>query len=204
MALPLVGACDVDLNGLGGCTYDEEFSDAISAIGMTTLRVLADDGDIEIVGRPDISTVRVYATACANDRSTLDDIEFDLFRNGATIELETLVPARDNAHLDLVIEVPEELAVALYSEEGDIDVRDVDFVYIDDESGHISVRNVFYDVEIVDESGNIDILNVDGSVDIDDGSGDIDVDDVGGDFLVRFDSSGSIRYRNVRGIVDIP
>ena len=204
MALPLMGACDVDLNGLGGCTYDEEFSDAISAIGMTTLRVLADDGDIEIVGRPDISTVRVYATACANDRSTLDDIEFDLFRNGATIELETLVPARDNAHLDLVIEVPEDLAVALYSEDGDIDVRDVDFVYIDDESGHISVRNVFYDVEIVDESGNIDILNVDGSVDIDDGSGDIDVDDVGGDFLVRFDSSGSIRYRNVRGVVDIP
>jgi hypothetical protein len=204
MALPLVGACDVDLNGLGGCTYDEELSDAISAIGMTTLRVLADDGDIEIVGRPDISTVRVYATACANDRSTLGDIEFDLFRNGATIELETLVPARDNAHLDLVIEVPEELAVALYSEDGDIDVRDVDFVYIDDESGHISVRNVFFDVEIVDESGDIDILNVDGSVDIDDGSGDIEVDDVGGDFLVRFDSSGSIRYRNVRGIVDIP
>ena len=133
---------------------------ATVAAAAIPLRVLADDGDIEIVGRPDISTVRVYATACANDRSTLDDIEFDLFRNGATIELETLVQARDNARLDLVIEVPEELAVALYSEEGDIDVRDVDFVYIDDESGHISVRNVFYDVEIVDESGNIVLIRL--------------------------------------------
>jgi hypothetical protein len=204
MALPLLGACDVDLDGLGGCSYDEEFSDAISATGMTTLRVRAYEGDVEIIGRPGTSTVRVFATACSNDRNTVGDIDFDLFRNGATVDLETFVPNRDNAHVNLVIEVPEELAVVLYNDAGDIDVRDVDFVYIEDESGHISIRNVFFDVEIIDESGNIDIFNVDGSVDIDDGSGDIDVDDIGGDFLVRYDSSGSIRYRNVRGIVDIP
>ena len=60
------------------------------------------------------------------------------------------------------------------------------------------------DVEIIDGSGNIYVYNVDGSVDIDDGSGDIEVEDVGGDLWVRYDESGSIRYRNIRGIVDIP
>jgi hypothetical protein len=203
LALPLA-ACDVDLDGLGGCSYDEEFSDAISAAGMNTLRVLSDDGDVQVVGRPGLNTVRVFATACSSDRSTVGDIDFELFRSGTTVEIETIVPNRDNAHLDLVIEVPEDMAVVLYNDAGDIEVRDVDLVYIDDESGHIDVRNIFFDVEIVDESGDIDVFNVDGSVDIDDGSGDIDVEDVGGDLFVRFDSSGSIRYRNVRGIVDIP
>jgi hypothetical protein len=204
LALPLMGACDVDWDDLGGCSNDRDITDAISASGMTTLRVLADDGDVEIVGRPGLTSVRVYATACSSSNRTVDDIDFQIFRSGSTIEVETYVPSRDNAHLDLVIEVPEDMAIALYNDAGDIDVRDVDLVYIDDESGHIDVRNIRFDVEIVDESGDIQVYNVDGTVDIDDGSGDIDVDDVGGDLLVRYDTSGSIRYRNVRGFVDIP
>jgi DUF4097 and DUF4098 domain-containing protein YvlB len=134
----------------------------------------------------------------------VDDIDFVLYRNGSTVELETDVPLRDNAHLDLVIEMPEDMAAAIFHEAGDINVQDIDFVYIDDESGNIDIRDIFFDVEIVDGSGHIDIFNVDGSVEIDDESGDIDVDDIGGDFYVYYDGSGSIRYRNVRGRVDIP
>lgn len=203
LAVPLLGAC-TDADGLGSCRYEEEFSDVISATDITTLRVLSDAGDVDIVGRPELNSVRVFATACSNSRNTVDDIDFDLFRNGATVELESIIPEFDNAHLNLLIEVPLDLAVIIYNDAGDIDVRDVDVVYIDDLEGHIAVRDIFFDVEILDESGNINIFNVDGSVGIDDGSGDIDVEDVGGDFIVRFDTSGSIRYRNVRGFVDIP
>ncbi|HET9441478.1 MAG TPA: DUF4097 family beta strand repeat-containing protein [Longimicrobiales bacterium] len=203
-ALPLLGGCDLALGDLGGCSYEDEFSDAISASGMTTLRVLAEDGNLRIEGRPGLSQVRVYATACSSSSRTVDDIDFFLSRNGSTVELETDVPLNDNAHLDLVIEVPEDMAVAIYHEAGNIDVRDVDFVYIDDESGHIDISNILFDVEIVDGSGDIDIFNVDGSVEIEDGSGDIDVDDIGGDFTVFYDSSGSIRHRNVRGRVYLP
>ena len=202
--VPLLGACDLDFDDLGGCTYEENFSDAISATGITTLRVLAEDGDLEVVGRPGLNQVRVFATACSSSSRTVDDIDFVLFRNGSTVELETNVPLRDNAHLDIVVEVPEDMAAAIYHDAGDIDVRDIDYVYIDDESGNIDIRNIFFDVEIVDGSGHIDIVNVDGSVEIDDGSGDIDVDDIGGDFTVLFDSSGSIRHRNVRGRVLLP
>jgi hypothetical protein len=203
LALPLFGACDA-LDTLGGCAVDREFSDAISASGMTTLRVLADEGDLEVVGRPGLTQVRVYATACSSSNRTVDDIDFDIFRNGSTVEVETYVPSSDNAHVNLVIEVPEDMAVVVYHDEGDIDVRNVDLVYIDDESGNINVRGVLYDVEIIDQSGNIGVYDVDGSVEIDDGSGDIDVDDIGGDFYVRYDSSGRITHRNVRGFVDIP
>jgi hypothetical protein len=205
LAAPLLGACDdLGIDGLGGCRYEEHFSDAISAVGMTTLRVLADDGELRVVGRPGLNDVRVVATACSSSSRTVDDIDFNLFRSGSTVELETYVPFQDNAHIDLVIEVPEDMAAVIYHAAGDIDVSDIDYVYIDDESGNIDIRNIYFDVEVLDESGHIDITNVGGSVEIDDGSGDIDVQDVGGDFVVWYDSSGSLRYRNVLGRVQIP
>lgn len=203
LALPMMAACS-DYDDLGGCRYDLDFSDAISAAGRTSVRIMADDGDLRVVGRPGLNEVRVFATACSSSDRTVDDIDFDLFGTGTSVELETFVPSRDNAHLDLIVEVPIDMAVVVYHAAGDIDVRDVDLVYINDDRGHIDVRNILFDVEIVDESGDIYVYNVDGSVDIDDGDGDIHVEDVGGDLFVRFDTSGRITHRNVRGFVDLP
>jgi hypothetical protein len=204
LAAPLIAGCDLDVDGLGGCRYEDNFSDAISAVGMSTLRVLAGDGELRIVGRPGLTQVRVFATACSSSDRTLDDIDFQLYRNGSAVELETDVPFNDNAHLDLLIEVPEQMAAAIYHDAGDIEVSDIDYVYIDDESGNIDIRNIYFDVEILDESGHIDIVDVGGTVEIDDGSGDIDVQDVGGDLIVWYDGSGALRYRNVFGQVQIP
>jgi hypothetical protein len=204
LAAPLVASCDLDVGGLGGCRYEENFSDVISAGGMSTLRVLAGDGDLRIEGRPGLTQVRVFATACSSSSRTVDDIDFLLFYNGSTVELETDIPLRDNAHLDLVIEMPEQMAAAIYHDAGNMGVRDIDYVYIEDESGNIDVRNIYFDVEIFDESGHIDVMDVGGTVEIDDGSGDIDVQDVGGDLLVWYDSSGSLHYRNIFGRVQVP
>lgn len=204
LATPLIASCDLNVNGLGGCRYEENFSDAVSAVGMSTLRVLAGDGDLRIEGRPGLTQVRVFATACASSSRTVDDIDFLLYRSGSTVELETDIPFSDNAHLDLVIEVPEEMAAAIYHEAGNIDVSDIDYVFIDDESGNIDIRRIYFDVEILDESGHIDVIDVGGTVEIEDGSGDIDVEDVGGDLIVWYDSSGAIRYRNIFGQVRLP
>ena len=204
LAAPLVAGCDLDVNGLGGCRYEENFSDQVSAIGMSTLRVAAGDGELRTQGRPGLSSVRVFATACSSSSRTVDDIDFQLYRNGSTVELETDIPYSDNAHLDLVIEVPEEMAATIYHEDGDITVNDIDYVYIEDGYGNIDIRNIFFDVEILDESGHIDVTDVGGTVEIEDGSGDIDVEDVGGDLIVWYDGSGSIRYRNISGLVRLP
>jgi hypothetical protein len=204
LAVPLLAGCDLDLTGLGSCDYDDTWTESISASGISSLRVMADAGHLRIEGRAGTNTIRVRATACSDDRYTLDEIDFDVFHAGTELELETFVPRRDQSRLDLVIEVPADLAAAIYHAEGDIEVRNIDVVFIDDESGHIEVENIRFDVDIEDESGNMDIFLVGGDVTIDDGSGDIDVDDVLGDLVVLFDSSGSIRHRNVRGRVDLP
>ncbi|HEY0811439.1 MAG TPA: hypothetical protein VGD49_14820 [Longimicrobiales bacterium] len=204
MAAPLLAGCDLDLSGLGSCQYDESWTESVSASGISTVELLADAGDLRIEGRSDINTVRVRATACANNRNTLDEIDFDFFFNGSTLEIESFAPLRDNSRIDLVIEVPVDMALAIFHDEGNIEVSNVDVVFIDDESGNIQLNDIYFDVDIEDESGNIDIFRVGGDVTIEDGSGDIDVDDIGGDFRVLFDSSGTIRHRNVRGVVDLP
>ena len=187
LAVPVLGGCDLDLTDLGGsCRYERDFYDETSAIGISTLRVHADAGDLRIEGHSGLNEVRVRARACSADVYAVDDIDFDFFRSGGTLDLESYVPRYNDSRLDIVVEVPYDVAAAIYHGSGHIDVRDVDVVFIDDESGHIDIRGIRYDVDIVD------------------GSGDIDVEDVGGDLIVRADGSGRIDYRNVRGQVYLP
>lgn len=182
-----LAGCDLDLDGLGGCSDPREFSDEISATGLTALLADVEAGDLRVVGRPGINEVRVHARACSNDHRTTDDLDFQLYRSGDAAQLTAFMPTRDNARMDLTIEVPIDFAVEIYDTSGHIDVNDVYFVWINDLSGDIDIRSIETDV-IIDE----------------DGSGDIDVEDVGGDFFVGYDSSGSIRHRDVRGRVQLP
>lgn len=245
-ALPFVVAgCDGDIFGLDSCTVDRDIHDELNADVASVVRILADDGHIEVRGRSGLTRVRVSGRACAEDRSLLDDIDLVLDRSGDAIRLVTFVPDDwhdDDARLDLIVEVPSDMIVDIEHARGDLKVRDVHAAFIFDDDGAIDVEDVALDVEIsdgsgnirlrgiggdvylVDESGNIDVRGVDGRVLVDedtsgdiyiedvrddvligeDGSGDIEVVDIGGDFVVGLDTSGRIRYRNVRGMVDIP
>jgi len=57
-------------------------------------------------------------------------------------------------------------------------------------------------VYVEDGSGTIEIRGVHGSVTVDDGSGDIEIDDVERDLIIEEEGSGSLRYTNVRGVVE--
>ena len=177
-----------DLNNLGfACEEQRSFSDEISATGVNALLVDDLDGELRIRGRSGINEVRIRAEACADDRRTADEIDFQLYRQDGEVRIISEVPNYDAAQLDLTIEVPTDFDVGVYDTSGNIDVEDVFSVWISDGSGHIEVNGIETDV-IVDE----------------DGSGDIDVRDVGGDFFVRYDGSGSIRHSGVRGTVRLP
>ena len=182
-----LAGCDLDLSGTGGCADAREFSDEISATGLTVLLVDAEAGDLRVVGRPGRNHVRVQARACSNDVFTTDELEFDLFRQQGVARLDAFVPTRDNARMDLTSEVPADCEVEILDTSRHVEVEGLYSLWIADGSGNIRVRDIETDV-IVDE----------------DGSGDIDVEDVGGDFVVRFDQSGTIRHRNVRGAVILP
>jgi hypothetical protein len=185
IAVAALGACDLpsDLD----CEESRSWFDEIGATDVNSLFVDDEDGELRIVGRAGINSVRVHATACSNDRGTLDDIDYDFYRADGEISVISDVPGYDNARLDLLIEVPLDFDVSVYDTDGNVDIEDVFSVWIADGSGHMEVTEVVTDV-IVEE----------------DGSGDIDVRDIGGDFYVRYDGSGRITYRNIGGYVDIP
>lgn len=167
IAVVALAGCDLDLAGLG-CADAREFSDEISATNLSALIVDAEAGDIEVVGRPGINEIRVYARACSRDYGTTDDLDFHLFRSNGAAIVEAFTPSYDNARIDLTIEVPADFEVEIYDTSGDIEIDNVYAVYIED------------------------------------GSGDIDVEDIDTDFIVRYDTSGTIRHRNVGGLIQLP
>jgi len=85
---------------------------------------------------------------------------------------------------------------------GSIWLENTGAVRIDDGSGSITIARAAGDVYVEDGSGTIEIRGVHGSVTVDDGSGDIEIDDVERDLIIEEEGSGSLRYTNVRGVVE--
>jgi hypothetical protein len=84
---------------------------------------------------------------------------------------------------------------------GSITLEDTGGVRIDDGSGSITIVRAAGDVYVEDGSGTIDIRGVQGNVTVDDGSGDIEIDDVEQDLIIEEEGSGSLRYTNIRGVI---
>jgi len=205
LALPLVFAgCDGDFLGIDVCSVDRDVYDEISASTSAVVNVLADDGDLEVRGRPGLTRVRVTGRACAQDRATLDDIDVVLQRSGDIIRVIAVVPddwGSDDARLDLVVEVPADMIVDIEHTDGDIDVQDVRAAFILAESGSILVQDVTQDVEISDGSGDIRMSRIGGDVFVLDTSGHIDVREVDGLVHIEEDESGNIYVQDVLGDV---
>ncbi|HSM30571.1 MAG TPA: hypothetical protein VK854_07695 [Woeseiaceae bacterium] len=100
------------------------------------------------------------------------------------------------------IEVTRSGDVEIDDGSGSIRLENTGAVRIDDGSGSITIVRAAGDVYVEDGSGTIEIRGVQGSVTVDDGSGDIEVDDVERDLIIEEEGSGSLRYTNVRGIVE--
>jgi hypothetical protein len=207
--LLLIGmsGCELDLSGLGDdCAVSRELSDHAQVSDADLVEIVADAGDVRVQGRAGLSEVRVFARACARNRFALEDIELVVQNTGSTVRVLGLVPGGNSARgrLDLIIEVPDWMLVEIDDESGDINVEAVAGADIFDGSGDIRVENIWGDVFVDDASGDVRILDTAGNVWVGDGSGDIVVEDVLGDLTVEFDSSGSIRYRNIRGQINLP
>lgn len=195
--------------GAAAQDYDEPRNATVSAAGATVLRVDARAGSLRIEGRSGITEVRVRGTARASSRDLLADIRLEADRAGNDVRVRVAVPEiRDwsrnrHAALDLVIEVPPALAVDVIDTSGDIEIRDVGRLDIDDSSGELKVYGAAGPIRIEDNSGGIVVRDAGGDVWISDSSGEIDVRGVKGSVTVEEDSSGEIEIADVTGSVRI-
>ena len=169
----------------------------LSLAGVTSVRIIAGSGQLDVVGLSGLNEIRSRGEACAVNDGVLGEVELRTEVRGAEAVIETILP--DRSSMDLRVELPNTLAVIIDDGSGSMSVRDVGDVRIDDGSGSLSVENVG-SAEIDDGSGSMTVENVAGDLRIRDGSGSLKVRGVRGDVRVD-DSSGSMRIADVAGSV---
>ncbi|MEX2283132.1 MAG: hypothetical protein WEE89_11675 [Gemmatimonadota bacterium] len=203
------------------CRYSATREATVDAAAASRIYVSAGSGTLRVEGKPGLRQARLRGTACASDRRLLEEIELTATRSGTEVRVHSNdndkdLRNREYARLDLVIEVPENLATEIDDSSGDIQIYGLGAVHItdgsgeivaddirgsltiDDGSGEIKVTGVRGDLKITDGSGEIDALDIGGIVDIRDGSGQITVSKTLRDVLIS-DSSGGIDVDDVGG-----
>lgn len=187
---------------------------ALPLAGVSSVRVIAGSGRLEVVGLAGLSEIRAGGEACAANDARLAEVELRAEVRGGEAVIETILPNRTS--LDLRVELPSTLPIVIDDGSGSMEVRDVGDVRIDDGSGSMTVENVGAleiddgsgsirvrevagDLRIRDGSGSMSIEGVRGDVRIDDRSGSVKVERVDGSVIVEDDGSGSIRVEDVGG-----
>lgn len=190
----------------GQCDVRREVDRSLDAAGISGVLVQAEAGRLEITGG-EHTAVRVHGVLCASDESVADRARLVVEARRGAAWIETDLPDGDGwndayARMDLVVEIPARLPVDVRDGSGEIVLRSIAAVHIDDGSGAIDVEDVAGPVEIEDGSGDLRIVRA-GSVVVDDGSGSIEIAEVEGSVRIIEDGSGGIDIRDVGGDVTI-
>jgi DUF4097 and DUF4098 domain-containing protein YvlB len=183
----------------GNCDARDGRQAHADAAGAKTVEVHAKAGSLEIYGEAGLNEVRAEGTACARNPEALEKVQLRAERSGSTVRVEVDIPDGWNqgGALDLMVRVPESVAVVVKDTSGEVEVKGVASLKLKDSSGDVDVKDIGGDLEIRDGSGSIEISHVAGSVVLEDGSGSIDVQDVTGNVTVESDGSGSITMQGV-------
>lgn len=188
------------------CAFEKNIDKTLDLSGTEVLSISAAAGDLDVVGVAGTSEARISATVCASKQAWLDDSDLYL-QDGKRAEIGVDLPETSGwslmgsnyVRMDLKIEVPQDLALDVRDSSGDLGLRNVGPVELQDSSGDIEIRGAAGAVTISDSSGDMELEDIRGDVTVQsDSSGDIYIDDVVGGVLVVRDSSGDIRVRQVR------
>ena len=184
----------------------------VSAAGARLARIEARAGSLRIEGRAGLTEIHARGTARASSRALLDRVRLTAERRGDVAYVVVEIPdywndSRDDddefAALDLIVEVPKTLALEVEDRSGDVEIRGVGQLDLDDNSGEVMIEDVGGRLRVRDGSGELRIRDVRGDVTLEDGSGGVRVHTVRGSVTVDRDGSGEFEAENVTGSVRI-
>lgn len=188
------------------CKYEKKINETLDLAKSDLLTISAAAGDLDIVGVSGSGQAVIKARACASKKEWLEESKI-VTTPGNLAAIDVYLPNSDGGWLslgsnyiwmDLVIEIPEDLALEVKDSSGDMSLKNVAVVKIKDSSGDIEVEKARDSFAISDSSGDIEVDGVNGDFTIEsDSSGDIEVTDVHGSVLVMKDSSGDIEATDV-------
>lgn len=206
--IALAAAIPADPASAQSCSFTAERSATLPASGLQLARIGARAGSLRIEGRAGLTEIRVRGTACASSRELLEGIRLETRRVGNEGEVRVEMTELNGTSsvsraLDLVIEVPETLGLHVSDSSGDLEIRRVGGLTLEDSSGEVLIADVRGSLDLTDSSGNVEVDGVRGDVRLRDSSGDLDVRNVTGAVLVENDSSGDIDLADVGGDVEV-
>ena len=207
LVAPAISLISAPLAAQDGCGVTRQLSATLDAGGANRISVIGRAGSLRVVGRSGLAEVRVTGEACASRSEILDQIEIIAERNGAETHVEAFIPESrlgflrsDYASLDLVVEVPEALALEVTDGSGPVEISELrNAITVNDGSGPLAIRNTTGEIRVRDGSGAMTIESVRGTVTVEDGSGAIEIRDVTGNVRIREDGSGAIAVDRVSG-----
>jgi len=188
------------------CKYEKDIELTLDLSSSEVLAITAAAGELEVTGVSGSDKAFITGKACASKEEWLEESRVHT-QSGSRAEISVDLPSADSGWsftgssyvwLDLKVEVPEDLALEIKDSSGEISLRNVGAVQLEDSSGAIEIENARGAVSIRDSSGDIDIKGVTGDLTIEsDSSGGIYANEIEGSVLVKQDSSGDIRVSHV-------
>ena len=183
------------------CRFTAPFEATVEALDLARVQISAGAGHLRIEGKPGLRQARIRGTACASDKTLLEAIDLSARRFGSDMLIQANdrdleLRNREYARLNLVIEVPEFVAVAIADGMGDIELSGLGPLDIKDGSGDLTAHDIRGNVTVDDNTGFIKLSNVQGDVRVEDGTGEITLADVNGTVDVR-DGAGQILLQRV-------
>jgi len=188
------------------CKYEKTIDLTLDLSASDVLVISAAAGDLDVTGVSGSDQAVIHGKACASKERWLEESEVNT-SSGRRAEINVDLPEANGgwlsfgnnyAWIDLDIEVPEGLALEVNDSSGDMFLKNVASVELQDSSGDIEIEDAHGPISIRDSSGDIDVDEIVGDLTIEsDSSGDIYASDIDGTVLVKQDSSGDIRISHV-------
>jgi len=194
------------------CAYNAERNAELEMAGISRIVIDAGAGLLQVTGERARPMLTVKGNACAAQKAALDEIELRTRREGETAYVTAVLPDHlwnafdwiaGELALDLVIAVPDNVALEIDDSSGSVELRNVGPTKVDDSSGSLQVSGVNGDLSVDDGSGTVTLREIRGNLTLADGSGSVSVASVTGNVRVRDDGSGSMTLRDVTGDVVI-
>jgi Putative adhesin len=188
------------------CAFEEPRNLDIDAAGLHTLEAKLGSSDLRAEGVAGLSKIEVRARACSSDKSRLSGLTVDQTRVGDTVTVTTHqadeqtfnnMTHSNYAYIDLVVRIPQSLALRVRSNSGDGDVKNLSSLDFSSHSGDLIVNHVDGAVIVDVHSGDVKANGL-GSLDVQhSGSGDIQAAEVKGDVHVGRVGSGDLTFSGI-------
>lgn len=188
------------------CKYEKDIDMTLDLSKADVLEINAAAGELEVIGVSGSDEAVITGKACASKESWLEESEV-VTSSGSRAEITVDLPSaksgwsftgKSYVSLDLKVEVPEDLALDIKDSSGELFLKNIGDLRLQDSSGEIKIENARGTVSIRDSSGDIDVEEVAGDLTIEsDSSGGIYASDIEGSVLIGQDSSGDIRISHV-------